>query len=104
MAIKTHAAFLEQALALKTLSNDLMKLRSRWDEIIDQHNARGFSDASPTPAYIQEDVDGNINGTNYATADYINGITMLLQLNNFFDNAAVAQGDYNTTLHNLVDI
>ena len=52
MAIKTHAAFLEQSLALKTLCNELMRIRSRWDELIDQHNARGFSDASPTPAYI----------------------------------------------------
>ena len=104
MAVKTHAAFLEQALALKALSNEFLRLRSRWDEIIDQHNARGFSDASPTPAYIREDDDSNIDGTTYTTADYINGITMLLQLNNFFDNAAVAQGDYNTTLHNVVDI
>ena len=104
MAVKTHAAFLEQALAIKALSNDLLKIRSRWDELIDQHNARGFSDASPTPAYINEDADGNIDGTTYQTADYINFITLLLQLNNFFDNAAVTQGDYNTSLHNVVDV
>ena len=103
MAVKTHAAFLQQALALKQLLTDLRTVRSRWDELIDHHNARGFSDASPTPAYINEDANGNIDGTTFQTSDYINGITLLLQLNNFFDNAVVAQGDYNSTLHVIVD-
>ena len=105
MAVKTHTAFLEQCLAVKAAMLSLRTARSRMEELIDHHNARGFSDAgdTPKPSYINEDADGNVDGTDFTRSDYISAVTLFLEQMDFFENAAVTQGDYSATMHVIVD-
>lgn len=103
---KTHAAFLEQSNALKTALKDLEDLwLLKFRKLVNHHNGVAFSDAgdTPKPSYINEDVNGNIDGLDFGRADYISGMTLLNQLENFFTNSAVTQGAYRDTLAKITD-
>jgi len=95
-----HPRFADQCLELRKVASRLKQLRWDMEKLVGHHNANGFSTVNdPTPpAWLRESADLNIDGVDFDTADYLNGISMLQQLENFFGNAAVTQGDYATTM------
>ena len=103
---KTAQSFIEQASALKSA---LIELEDWWllkaRKIVIKHNAVGYSDAgdTPKPAYINENVNGDIDTLDFTRQNYMSGITVLQQLENFFTNLAVAQGAYKDTVSLITD-
>lgn len=99
----TFQKFLGQANQVKTLADEARALRARLKQLVDHHNANGYStanDASP-PAYVNKDADGNIKGQLFAPADYLSFVNWAIQMENLFTNAAVTTADYKTTLEKI---
>lgn len=102
---RTHATFLTQAQALKS---GLKELQDLWllklRKLVQTHNGAPYTDAGDAtkPAYLNEDAAGNIDGTAFSRADYVAGITLLNELEDFFTNGPVTQGDYKTTISKVV--
>ncbi len=64
---------------------------------------RGFNSGG-ADAISDSDLDGSVVGdtnTNITASELGSGITMIQQLKNFVTNAAVVQGDYESTISNL---
>ena len=95
MAVKSTAKFNETARALQNAlevfeRNFLNDLQG----VLNQHTSYDFSDANSPNSYVNTDSDGNIQTLLFTPADYLNGINLIIQLNNFYNNAAVTQADY----------
>lgn len=100
MAVKTFPAFYNHAVALR---NTMAILENFWLEnstkVVQHHNAFDFSSAADSGvSWVQLDSAGNIQGLTFTPQDYLNGINLYMQLENFFTNASVAQGTYRDVL------
>lgn len=74
-------------------------------ETLNQHTAYDFSDANTgPPAYVQEDADGNIQGLLFTPADYLDGINVIVQLLNFYNNIAVPTNNYGDVVSVISDV
>ena len=102
---KTHQSFLETCQAVKSALSDLREVRSRFRELVDHHNAAGFSDAAdtPKPSYINEDNLGNIDGTYFTRAEYINAVNLMLQFEAMMTGGVVSVCVYRDSLEKVVD-
>lgn len=72
------------------------------NEAKDIHTTYFATDASTLINALATSGTGASLDTKLTKAQYTNGIGFLEQLNNFFGNAAVTQGDYMNTLQNLI--
>lgn len=88
----THARFLEAALLAKELANDAKAFRAKAARLLTHHFPNGFSDAGAQnkPAWINEDAAGNIDGTDFTRADYMNIANLASDTETFF---AAGRGD-----------
>ena len=100
MAAKNHENFLQLCRSLKSINQNLEDVRLKLQEIVESHYAVPYDDVASQDGtgWLKLDADGQIQGVNFTANTYINAIVMAEQINNFFTNVAVAQGDYKTTL------
>lgn len=101
MALSTVTSAREAA-AIAGAAEQAVALLRKIKEVL-EHNSDMSHDwaAGSTPAYIEEDADGNINGLPYSRTDVANAVGTLDQIRKAYENEAVTQGDHLGNLHKL---
>ena len=91
----TSERVLEFANHGKSLANEAKALHYKIKQFLTSNSnvAIAWTD-DPKPAYINEDVAGNIDGVGFTRAQMSNLIGSLDSLRKTLDNEVVAQGDY----------
>lgn len=72
----------------------LAQVREKLKEIEGTYFDLGFNSGG-----VDELIDANIASFNFDASDVGSFITLVQQLSNFFDNSAVATGDYGATVN-----
>lgn len=82
----THAKFLQQAELARVFANECKALRDRAQQLMAHHYPNGFGAAGddPKPDWINEDADGNIDGTDFTRQQYMTLFDVAFQLEAFF--------------------
>ena len=78
---------------MKVDITELANLYNSLRDAVDVFFDRGYNSGGADPI-----VDGDITDLDVTAANVGSAITLTQQLTNFFENAAVAQGDYDLTL------
>ena len=84
-----------EADAIAQIAEEATYLLTRIKWLLD-HNSDQAIDwaAGSTPAYIEEDADGNLVDRTYTRQNVANAIGSLDQIRKAFENEAVSQGDH----------
>lgn len=92
----------QEAIAVEQVCTDFAVLWAKVQTIL-EHNSDLSIDwaAGSTPAYIDEDADGNINGLRFDRTSVANAIGSLAQLRNLLTSQAVTQGDHLGNINKL---
>ena len=101
MALSTDVAKLE-ANAIATVCSELASVFAKIDTIL-EHNSDMAIDwaAGELPAYISEDVDGNITGMGFDRSSVSNAIGSLDNVRNLMTNQAATTGDHLGNINKL---
>lgn len=98
----TFPIFLDQCQQVLTLANEAKSFRAKLKQLVDHHNANGFSTADTgLPAYVNKDANSNVKGLNYNTATYLSFINFATQFENLCTNVAVSTADNRTTIEQI---
>ena len=110
MAAKNQNNFLNYTRSVKEMMQNLNTLRDQWQNAIAQHYDIPYDDVPSQDGSgwlgladpAEGETEQEIVGINITQNDYILGIIMLEQLEAFFGNLPVTQGDYQSTLQNWI--
>ena len=101
----THARVSETATSLKGLCDRLKALKTDVDEFLAANSHLSIDWAgTPKPAYINEDVAGNVDGHAFSRAQVANAIGTLAQFKNLMTNAAVSEGDHLGNVNQIAEV
>jgi hypothetical protein len=81
---------------LQTYVNLLVQAKLGLADVVNNYFKNGFNSGGGSQI-----VDGDVTASNLTASKVASGITMAQQLANFFGNAAVTQGDYESTLQQI---
>jgi hypothetical protein len=97
-----HSRAVEVADAIATVSNEMTKLLARVDQVL-EHNSDQAIDwaAAATPAYIDEEANGNLSGRTFSRQAVANAVGTLDQFRKLLTNLSPAQGDHLGNLNQL---
>lgn len=74
----------------------LVNMNNDVKDLIDYYFDKGYNGGGADPI-----VDADLLPLKVTAADFVNAITLLQNLNKFFNNEAVTQGDYYTTANKV---
>lgn len=98
----THARAKEVAEFAATLSNETKVLLSRIEEFLRHNTALAIDWAGdPKPAFLNENVDGNLDGLHFTRLEMANAVNSLNQVKVLLTGGAPSQGDYIGNLEKL---
>lgn len=84
---------------MKNISGDLASVRQSADEIVKAY----FSTSTSSLVGAAQNGDPVTVASKLTKANFVNGINFSQQIQNFFTNQAVVQGDYLSTAYNLLN-
>ena len=87
---------LNYAGAMRAFADTLATLRHQAEDFDKIYFDRGYNSGGADPI-----ADEDVSGLGITAANVASGITLSQQLVNFFGNAAVTQGDYQSTINAL---
>lgn len=89
---------------VKSACDDAKALHYKLKELLDTNSDLSIDwGGDPKPDYINEDVDGNVDGFKFTRAEISNVINSLDQLRKTLDNEAVSQGDHLGNINKIAD-
>lgn len=91
----THLRAKEAAEFAQVLADESKRLLYRIKEFL-KHNSSLSIDwaGDPKPAFLNEDVNGNLDGLDFSRTQLANAIGSLDQIRRTFENEVVSQGDH----------
>lgn len=99
-----HQRVLEVAKFGKSLADQTKSLLWQIEEFLNTNLAVSVDwAASPKPAYINEDSNGNLDGVSFTRQQMANAIGSLDNLRKLLRNEATSQGDHLGNLDQLAD-
>lgn len=97
-----HDRVVELGDACRQLAERTQELLADVEKFLDQNSHLSIDwGAGQTPAYINEEVNGNLSGRTYSRQQVANAIFSLLQVVNVLNNQSVNQGDHLGNLNQL---
>lgn len=100
----THARASEVATFCKAISDEGKRLLYRTKEFLDTNSDLAIDwAADPKPSYLNEDVDGNLDGFGFTRDQVSNAIGSIDNIRKAFENEVVSQGDHIGNLNQLAD-
>jgi hypothetical protein len=102
MALQYTPTVVNEAAALENICSQLSTLTATVEQFV-KHNTHLAIDwgAGSTPAYINEEANGNLLGKGFTRQQVANAIGSLTQLRNLMNNQAVTEGDHLGNLNQL---